>query len=247
MFEKLNPISADRIFNRLLNLDMKNRVWVLRLISSALDAADLDDLDPRNIDDAVAHKIASLNAERTRWEEEDGCLCFLKQDPYPENPRTIFDPLTQMICFTRHDAIGDVHDIKLEETRSWDAIRRQVLEARPDTAHIFPLFMLDHGGRMLSIRDFEDPWDSRQVGFILVPAANIPPEWAAEEIEERTKSLVEAEIKDYNHYLAGESWDVEVYTAEGEEIFRSGYFFGTQDEARAYIAEELKGYRERSV
>lgn len=245
MIEKLNPITVHRIFGRLTNLEMKDQVRVLGLISVALDAAELGEKDPREIDPEVA--TARRLHDLYEWVEDDGYLCFVKLDPYPDNPRRDFDVLTELICFTRHGEVGDLHGIELKETRSWREIEKQVREARPDTAYLYPLFMLDHGDRKLATTDFGDPWDSRQIGFVVVPNTSIPPEWKDEpDLDEKVEALVDAELKDYNHYLVGEVWNVEIYAPDGEEIHRIGYLFGTQDDARKYAMEILEQHREDS-
>ncbi len=92
----------------------------------------------------------------------------------------------------------------------------------------FPLFAYVHSGVALSLGrggQFSDPWDSGQIGFVLVKKPDFPePEKAAE-------SLVE----EWNQYLRGDVWGAVVESPDGEQLDSCWGFYGSD-----YAHEEGK-------
>ena len=64
---------------------------------------------------------------------------------------------------------------------------------------MLPLFLMDHSGLSISAREFNDHWDSCQVGWIYVTSKSI----ASEGIED-PEGLLRAEVKEYDRYLRGD-------------------------------------------
>src|SRR4051812_4095451 len=88
------------------------------------------------------------------------------QDKNPESPRE-WDNMTTMICFHKRYNLGDKHEIKHKDYSSWEEME-QVIIKRYKPIAIKPLFMLDHSGISISTNDFNDTWDSGQIGFVLM-------------------------------------------------------------------------------
>lgn len=61
------------------------------------------------------------------------------------------------------------------------------MNALPEGAYTAPLFMFDHGGVTVSLEPFSCPWDSGQVGFVVLPDPSIFPD-----PEATAKAAVEA-------------------------------------------------------
>jgi len=70
------------------------------------------------------------------------------QDDILESPRE-WDNLGEMICFHKRYLLGDKHNFLVEEAREY---------AKENIS--YPLYLLDHSGLIMSINDFQDPWDS---------------------------------------------------------------------------------------
>ena len=69
-------------------------------------------------------------------------------------------------------------------------------EENPD-AVILPVFMIDHSGIALSTRDYGDPWDSGQVGYIYCTDLE---GMTTEQVESNLRSLIET----YSQYVSGQ-------------------------------------------
>jgi rubrerythrin len=97
---------------------------------------------------------------------------------------------------------------------------------------ILPIYMYDHSGITISTKPFSCPWDSGQVGFIVVDRNNMKKTMGYSRItEKRKKALLtrlETEVKMYDDYLCGE---VCGYNIEGPEIDDSCLGFYSSEEA----------------
>lgn len=100
-------------------------------------------------------------------------------------------------------------------------IKDQLIEL--GALHIMPVYMLDHSGISLSVRDFADPWDSGQVGFAYVTRQNWEdtqgtPWTGSDENRAQAASLCEADVELYSQYVNGECFYVRVLDTDGEEM-----------------------------
>lgn len=135
----------------------------------------------------------------------------LDQDGYPDNPRD-WENLCKIISF-RGD--WDISDRGMSFSR--DDFRETVesLEKDPDI-FIKPVYMYDHSGQTISLRDFGDRWDSGICGFIYADKCDVL-KWFAGATEENWKELalkdMEIEIEVYNDYITGDVYGFEVYEA----------------------------------
>lgn len=86
---------------------------------------------------------------------------------------------------------------------------------------VFPLYAYVHSGVALSLGrgyPFDCPWDSGQIGYVLV---------------DRRKSVIpdadeaaECEVKTWNQYLSGDVWQVSVKDDAGNVLESVGGFYG---------------------
>lgn len=72
-----------------------------------------------------------------------------------------------------------------------------------------PLYMLAHGGVSVSLRGFNDPWDSGQCGFACI-TQKIADEWALK--PEDYESFLRAEVENFDAYIRGEVFAFDIYT-----------------------------------
>jgi len=92
--------------------------------------------------------------------DASGLNLIISVDDDPIDPRREYDHLGTMVCWHRRYKLGDQHlfgspgEFEME------------MEERP---HIkLPIFLYDHSGLTLSTAPYACPWDSGQIGWILV-------------------------------------------------------------------------------
>lgn len=147
------------------------------------------------------------------------------QDTDPQNPRTEWDNMGEMFCFHRRYNLGDKHDKSIEEVRE--------LSERKDVISL-PLFLYDHSGITMSTTAFSCPWDSGQVGVILVTYEKLRKEYSTKKItkaiKEKALGVLQREVKTYDDFLTGNVWGYVVETKEGEHLESCWGFFGDYDD-----------------
>jgi hypothetical protein len=84
---------------------------------------------------------------------------------------------------------------------------------------MFKLNAYIHSGVSLSLGEFDCPWDSGQVGYVLVKKGSVPdPEKAALSL-----------VSEWNKYLGGDVWCFEVTDSSGEVVSSGGGYYGLED------------------
>lgn len=105
-------------------------------------------------------------------------------------------------------------------------------DPHPDLAEIelMPLFLYDHSGITMSTSRFSDPWDSGQVGVIAISHAKIKEIFMTneitEEVLEKAKKLMEAEVAEYDAYLTGDVYGYVIEDKQGEEVESTWGYYG---------------------
>lgn len=84
----------------------------------------------------------------------------------PDSPRS-WDNLGTMICFHRRYDLGDKHSYSSDDYSSWEEMKKAIIKEE-NPAVILPLYMYEHSGISISTSPFSCPWDSGQIGFVLV-------------------------------------------------------------------------------
>ena len=153
------------------------------------------------------------------------------QDNDSEDPRH-WDPPATMLCWHRNYSLGDKHtftdisnalehllidsgkalievdatmDLCVDETK-YERDKR-VIEELKDYACIKFLYLYDHGGIIMSLKDFKDPWDSGIVGIMYMTKQttldNFPnsneDNWYA-----IAEQHLEDEVTEYDRWLQGD-------------------------------------------
>ena len=107
---------------------------------------------------------------------------------------------------------------------------------------VLPVYLLDHSGLAMSTTDFNDRWDSGQVGIIFVSNEKIKEEYEVDFIEPVLRLQVEERLKEevaeYDAYLRGECYCFELYE-DGELVHSCGGFTGAFDKAVKDMVEYL--------
>lgn len=119
----------------------------------------------------------------------------------------------------------------------------QALMSQIEKAYVvLPVYLLDHSGLAMSTTDFNDRWDSGQVGIIFVSNEKIKEEYEVDFIEPVLRLQVEERLKEevaeYDAYLRGECYCFELYE-DGELVHSCGGFTGAFDKAVKDMVEYL--------
>lgn len=144
-------------------------------------------------------------------------LVLIYQDPDPYNPREESDHLATMYCWHRRYRLGDTHDFRNPQDLTAhlggdiDSISRDHVR--------LPLYLYDHSGITMSTEPFSCPWDSGQVGWIVISMEAARGNWSGSDIEIRRQALecLRAEVAEYDAYLRGDVYGFRV-TSGGEEV-----------------------------
>lgn len=137
-------------------------------------------------------------------------------DDSADSPRT-WDNLGKMICFHKNYSLGDKHEYKAGDYDGWNEMEKAIAK-KEDAAIILPLYLLDHSGITISTVDFNDRWDSGQVGFIVISKEKIRKEYSVKRISEKliedvTKYLI-GEVETYDQYIRGDVYRFEIVKIE---------------------------------
>jgi len=177
--------------------------------------------------------------------KKNGFRIEIYHDLAPENPRE-WDNLGKMVCFhRRYDLLGDRHSYGSPE---------ELTEAIDSGKYFYlPLYLYDHSGLRMSTSPFSCPWDSGQVGFILVEKERARKEAPkGENVEKWALKMLEAEVGVYDQYLIGDVFGWVLFDNFGIEVDSCWGYFGLEAvrrEAEAvlseYVAEWEKTVKEK--
>jgi len=189
-------------------------------------------------------------------EEYKGHTIKIGYDDDPMNPRDN-DNLGKMVCFHKRYNLGDCHDLSSEDFGGWDDVKGYLVK-KLNAKVILPLYLYDHSGLHLKVGSFQGllpqghaEFDSGQVGFIYVTAADIRENWMVKRISKRriadAERLLNAEVAEYSAYLNGQVYYYNVVD-EDDNIVDSAYgFLGDYTEvlaeARACVDALKEGER----
>jgi hypothetical protein len=137
------------------------------------------------------------------------------------------DTLGTLVAWHRRYMLGDAQPREtpaqwMEDFRATNTEWRLVV--------ILPVYLHEHGNVALGVRDFGDPWDSGQVGWIYALPARIRKEYGCTRISRRIRAEVAAilrsEVEEYGRYVNGECYGYVVEDAGGDELDSCWGFIG---------------------
>lgn len=127
-------------------------------------------------------------------------LKIQQYDAGDSNPRD-WDNLGHMVCWHNRYTLGDTQP--KEDPEEW------MRENGPFFVQL-PLYLYDHSGITMSTKSFSCPWDSGQVGVIVVKADDVREEYGVKGlngvIKKRVIACLESEVKVYDQHLRGAVW-----------------------------------------
>lgn len=155
-------------------------------------------------------------------------------DENPLNPRTDCDHLGIMLCWHRRYSLGDSHPYDTPQDFAESA-------AAKDMFVCLPVYLLDHSGLYVSVNDFNDSWDSGQLGFIYCTKQDAQKWFNNTDVtEEEIKKELTAEVEEYNDYLNGAWYGFLIEGLDGEVEDSCGGF--RYDGSMKKLASEMKSY-----
>jgi len=145
-------------------------------------------------------------------------------DMDPESPRN-WDNITEFHCSHKRYSLGD----KGFNYPSGSECVQAAQEAQKQGDIVLPLYLYDHSGITISLSPFSCPWDSGQLGFVIIRRQKMLEEFGGRKftqiLKDRALKIAESEVKEYDQFLRGE-----VY---GYQIDEDGYscwgFYGIED------------------
>lgn len=180
-----------------------------------------------------------------------GLTIEIDQDECPESPRE-WDNVGTMVHWHRRYDLGDrrVSDarsflLELMQDREWREQQKEVPDEIPDEhissyidKHfwILPLFLYDHSGLSMRIRNFDCSWDSGQVGFIYTEKCDEPD-------EETARQTMKSEVKTYDQYLTGDVYYFIIKDDNGNILDSCSGLFG-YEYAKEAALEAAQGLAE---
>ena len=155
-------------------------------------------------------------------------------DENPLNPRTDCDHLGIMLCWHRRYSLGDSHPYDTPQDFAESA-------AAKDMFVCLPVYLLDHSGLYVSVNDFNDSWDSGQLGFIYCTKQDAQKWFNNTDVtEDEIKKELTAEVEEYNDYLNGAWYGFLIEGLDGEVEDSCGGF--RYDGSMKKLASEMKSY-----
>lgn len=121
-----------------------------------------------------------------------------KDISFNPNPREHNYNIGTMYCFHRRYRLGDeTHMDDPEKFNDW------LQENKENIVCKLPLYLYDHSGICMSTNDFNEPWDSGKVGFIVCTKDNLKKRDLMDLSKPDIEKMLIQEVKDYSDYLEG--------------------------------------------
>ena len=144
-----------------------------------------------------------LKTEPIETEEFNGHTINIFQDEDPENPRE-WDNMTEIHCSHKRYNMGD----KGFNYRTGSKCMEVADEAKKQGDIVLPLYMYDHSGQTISLSPFSCPWDSGQVGFVIIRREKMLKEFGKKILSKGLKNkaieFAKNEVETYDKFIRGE-------------------------------------------
>ena len=124
-------------------------------------------------------------------------------DMHPESPRE-WDNITELHCSHKRYTLGDK---QFNYPTGQDCID-VANKAMKQGDVVLPLYMYDHSGITISLNPFSCPWDSGQVGFVIIRKEKLLQEFGykkfTQALKDKALKLAQGEVDTYDKYLRNE-------------------------------------------
>jgi hypothetical protein len=130
-------------------------------------------------------------------------------DDCAESPRS-WDNICEFHCSHRRYSLGDKG---FNYSNGQDCITA-TREAEKQGDIVMPLYLYDHSGITISLSPFSCPWDSGQVGFVIVRKEKMLKEFSAKRftkfLKNKALKIAQGEVDTYDQYLRGEIYGYKI-------------------------------------
>lgn len=219
MADKMDKYKVFMVTARVVVVDTTDESDVAEFVKNALDAT----IVIKN--EVVDSLIKTFNIEKC---DEVVPKLRILQDQDCENPRIRDCNICHIVTWSSKYRIGDEQPRCTPEEWLADVVAGSV---------VFPVFMHDHSGITLSLSDFNDKWDSGQIGYAVVNEKTMKELLTAEErTPEKLKEFVDSELQAYNNWANGNCWGYVFTDEHGNEESCWGFIVG--DDTK-YFKESL--------
>lgn len=163
--------------------------------------------------------------------EVNGFTIEFHYDPDATSPRDD-DPGVSMVLYHRQYNFPNDAEISFSDWENLGDIGDYL--TCKGALLVVPVYMLDHSGVSLSVRDYADSWDSGQVGFAYITPENWKntqgAEWTGSgEDRAQAHRLISAEVTTYGQYVNGECYYYVITDTDGEVMETPGEYIGWDD------------------
>lgn len=148
------------------------------------------------------------------------------QDDSAESPRK-WDNLGTIYHWHSRSVLGDIDLSGNDHIKASDYVNEGDV--------MLPIYCYEHGCIQLSTEPFSCPWDSGQVGFIVISKEKMISEYSQDYDVEKIKGYLRNEIETFNQFLGGDVYGYQLIqenkcdhcnNVEQEEIDSCYGFFG---------------------
>jgi hypothetical protein len=161
-------------------------------------------------------------------------------DENPDSPRS-WDNLCELHCCHQRYSLGD----KGFNYRTGSDCIQVAQEARKQGDIVLPFYLYDHSGITISLTPFSCPWDSGQVGFIIIRREKMMEEFSSKKftksLKNRALKIAQGEVLTYDQYLRGEVYGYQI-DDEGDSCWG---FYGMEEcieEAQSTVNSLVKQF-----
>lgn len=120
------------------------------------------------------------------------------------------DNLTEFHCYHPNYFIGDYQFDYPNAEKCVEA----AIASRNNRDLVLPLYMYDHSGQTISLDNtrypFTDPWDSMQIGFVVVRKKvmleNFGGKIFSKKLKEKALEIAKQEVEEMDSYMRGEAY-----------------------------------------
>lgn len=172
-----------------------------------------------------------IDYSKDKWELK------ISYDEFTDSPRN-WDNLGQ-ICVSKSCRYCE-NEYEDTDTLTWykESDDLKILERRGYI--VLPLSYYDHSGVSIYIGGKCDAWDSGRLGWYIVSKERVRKEYGVKRISpkllERVKSILESEVKTFNHYINGEVYEFTLKHND-EEVDGCGGFYEDDNEHNGFIRD----------
>lgn len=202
------------------------------------------------------------------YREGDRIVEIRREEFDVEDPRENYDHLGIMWCWHNRYNLGDVKDVwvnndkKCYEKRQYNPSHFDSFSEMADALYknekpilVLPLYLYDHSGISMSVREFGDRWDSGCVGLIWFPRERLSDlgyKIACKPAVKRVEACLQAEVKEYDAYLTVDVFGWVAYDVkDGEKVEESEEscwgFYGLDDNLKYMLSEGFRNVMRANV